>query len=954
MAKDQTEEVFDPVAMGLTADGYPGEIERDDTDYFDPLDFARPSFEAAKERFMDAGKIETDPDDPALFNAFKRSMDYLADTGMAGLELSDAAFKAAVGTVAELVPGQGQEAEKRLERDLYSMPEAFMGTSPARLQQSTDTVVKGVKPVKQTAFNTKLYSEEDFNDDLVNVGGMLVDPSFNYKVPDTLEEALSLKTKDFKESVELYPEDSITGGKAKQKLEALEKLGDSFFLNAAESIPHYNDQMYGEYLDRIKNFSKENNLNPEAVLELVQDLDGDFQSIYGQKIDPVLRDVATRVLPDNQPIGERASDWWYLEGSPQRPSDKKALDLNFTDTVYHSSIAPREFTTFNLDKPFVEGSVRASQDLLGVHVGTARAAAERNLDAVRNLDEPTGFTMELRARTDKPFTKAEAKKLFKNYSPKDDNLFLEEDLNKLIGVQAEELFDINKEPLPDNYRNLAAIELRKKLAQKGYTHIPYLNDVEDPGSTSFIMLVDRPKDSPAVLRDVRAKFDPEKATDPDLRFAEGGSVEKQMNKMYQEGGLQDDGTDIEPVTGNEVPTGSLDQEVRDDIPAQLSEGEYVVPADVVRYYGVKFFEDLRGKAKQAFARMEAEGRVGGEPVSPEGIPMEQEEELTPEEMQMLAEALGQAPQQVPTGMAMGGMVPQQQVYNPYEQQQMQYSQPMFQSTRGMAVGGAVQGVTQGIDSAAQNTGTTVYVNPTTGQTLILPTGFQPPAGFQKQGEETQENLTPQIDPLKKMEDEDEGGRGPEGHDDAAPTAEMPTVQDMVDMTEAELGQTIDQHNEAASVMGAFGLGPIGMAMKGVNSVMSSRVDKAKSKRSELGIPNPNVSVSPMGKTGPKGAVQTVVNEVAEALGLTSEDESTAEAATEATAEAAEATGPDSSSAGESDSGADSGSGGEGGEGNGEGEGESGFAPGGLATKKKTKQNKTYKNNNKKRRGLGSK
>ena len=29
-------------------------------------------------------------------------------------------------------------------------------------------------------------------------------------------------------------------------------------------------------------------------------------------------------------------------------------------------------------------------------------------------------------------------------------------------------------------------------------------------------------------------------------------------------------------------------EVRDDIPAMLSEGEYVVPADVLRYYGVNF------------------------------------------------------------------------------------------------------------------------------------------------------------------------------------------------------------------------------------------------------------------------------------------------------------------------------------------------------------------------------
>ena len=42
---------------------------------------------------------------------------------------------------------------------------------------------------------------------------------------------------------------------------------------------------------------------------------------------------------------------------------------------------------------------------------------------------------------------------------------------------------------------------------------------------------------------------------------------------------------IDPVSGNEVPPGALPSEVRDDIPAQLSEGEYVVPADVLQYYG---------------------------------------------------------------------------------------------------------------------------------------------------------------------------------------------------------------------------------------------------------------------------------------------------------------------------------------------------------------------------------
>lgn len=80
--------------------------------------------------------------------------------------------------------------------------------------------------------------------------------------------------------------------------------------------------------------------------------------------------------------------------------------------------------------------------------------------------------------------------------------------------------------------------------------------------------------------------------------------------------------EVDPVSGNEVPPGSMPEEVRDDIDARLSEGEYVVPADVLRYYGVKFFEDLRVKAKMDLARMDREGRIGGQPVEEraEGLP----------------------------------------------------------------------------------------------------------------------------------------------------------------------------------------------------------------------------------------------------------------------------------------------------------------------------------------------
>ena len=74
---------------------------------------------------------------------------------------------------------------------------------------------------------------------------------------------------------------------------------------------------------------------------------------------------------------------------------------------------------------------------------------------------------------------------------------------------------------------------------------------------------------------------------------------------------------IDPVSGNDVPPGSLPEEVRDDIDARLSEGEYVVPADVVRYFGVKFFEDLRSQAKMGLQQMDADGRIGGDPIPPE-------------------------------------------------------------------------------------------------------------------------------------------------------------------------------------------------------------------------------------------------------------------------------------------------------------------------------------------------
>jgi hypothetical protein len=139
-------------------------------------------------------------------------------------------------------------------------------------------------------------------------------------------------------------------------------------------------------------------------------------------------------------------------------------------------------------------------------------------------------------------------------------------------------------------------------------------------------------------------------------------MDKQMEMAFmQQGGLKDDGMKQDPISGNPIPDGSMAKEVRDDIPAQLSEGEYVVPADVVRYYGVKHFEDIRNNAKRGLQQMEANGRIGGEPV-PVGGPVASD--LNPEEMAELQSMM----------MNIGGFI--DQPADPYQQQRTMYKQPM--------------------------------------------------------------------------------------------------------------------------------------------------------------------------------------------------------------------------------------------------------------------------------------
>ena len=189
-------------------------------------------------------------------------------------------------------------------------------------------------------------------------------------------------------------------------------------------------------------------------------------------------------------------------------------------------------------------------------------------------------------------------------------------------------------------------DLKEVLNKHGYDSLVYRNEYEG----AFDMADSYMLTEPDQVKNVFGGMTP---GDPDLNknrgglmMQEGGAVpmQKQMELfmddyqvaevgmdqpkkmaeggMMKDGGLEQDGGTTDPVSGNEVPPGSSKEEVRDDIPAQLSEGEFVFPADVVRYIGLEKLMMMRQEAKMGLKMMEEMGQMGNsdEATMPDDLP----------------------------------------------------------------------------------------------------------------------------------------------------------------------------------------------------------------------------------------------------------------------------------------------------------------------------------------------
>jgi hypothetical protein len=139
--------------------------------------------------------------------------------------------------------------------------------------------------------------------------------------------------------------------------------------------------------------------------------------------------------------------------------------------------------------------------------------------------------------------------------------------------------------------------LAKRFEQQGRKAKPYIVDVDDvlgvytTRSGYYEVIVKKE----ALEKTIKAK---------EPQMAKGGMMARNIP------GFQEGGANVDPISGNEVPTGSMPEEVRDDIDAKLSPGEFVLPADVVRFIGLERLMKMRDEAKKGLQRMSDIGQMG--------------------------------------------------------------------------------------------------------------------------------------------------------------------------------------------------------------------------------------------------------------------------------------------------------------------------------------------------------
>ena len=310
------------------------------------------------------------------------------------------------------------------------------------------------------------------------------------------------------------------------------------------------------------------------------------------------------------------------------------------------------------------------------------------------------------------------------------------------------------------------------------------------------------------------------------KFNEGGmAIEKQM-EMFEDGGLMQEGGTTDPVSGNDVPVGSTQEEVRDDIPAQLSEGEFVFPADVVRFYGLEKLMEMRQRAKAGLRMMEDMGQMGNseEATLPDDIPFDLEDldmEDEPEYNDTMEMQVGGFVQ--PQGFT-GIQTMQPSAFQNYQPQYVPYQAPTVPTTYQPVQQQAVPTFTGQVPQAEDFLKTPQpgeqdlrkYVNDE-GQVRMIPfVNDQPvypiPQGFYPEAEKPVEEQAPTAVTTETARVTDRGGRD-SGDTTSGATMSFGGSKNSKGTISGAMTGNISYSGIPGGVSGLLGLGPLGAASR---------------------------------------------------------------------------------------------------------------------------------------------
>jgi hypothetical protein len=215
-------------------------------------------------------------------------------------------------------------------------------------------------------------------------------------------------------------------------------------------------------------------------------------------------DVPPTVFDVNKlsPYDPLSSLGLHVSTNPKAAADRFAALKTSTvvNTLYRGGMP--------LEEALKIGAERRNQLIAGPPIKTISGNQGYDASGKPIPTTTSGSSMPLKADLSKPFL-----------NPKTNKPFTETELFRFTETPPDNFIDFVTDSTVKNSEMI-----RKKLAEGGFTHIPYVNDFEAKGELSMIMLIDRPKGGKAVLKGKFGKNDPRERTNPYIMKEEGGVV----------------------------------------------------------------------------------------------------------------------------------------------------------------------------------------------------------------------------------------------------------------------------------------------------------------------------------------------------------------------------------------------------------------------------------------------